>query len=92
MTITGAIVLFAVFWFMGLLIALPIGLRTQGEEGEIVEGTHASSPVNPQIRKKMKWVTIISILLWIPICLIIYFGVISIEDIDVFNRLNRPER
>ena len=33
MTPTAAIVVFAVIWFLTLFVMLPIGLRTQGEDG-----------------------------------------------------------
>jgi len=44
MSITSAIVLFAIIWFMVFFIAIPIRLETQGDRGDIVPGTHASSP------------------------------------------------
>ena len=44
MTITGAVVLFAVIWFVSLLVALPIGIRTQGEAGNVAPGTPSSAP------------------------------------------------
>ena len=56
MTITAALVLFAVLWFLILFIALPINLKTQRESGEVIEGTPSSAPENPQIKKKMFWV------------------------------------
>lgn len=86
MTITGAIVLFAVIWFLTLLVALPIGLRTQGDLGEIEPGTPASAPENPNIRKKIIWVTIVTIALWLPLVIVIDQGWISIEDIDIWRR------
>jgi hypothetical protein len=46
MGITSAIVLFAVIWFMTFLVVLPLGVQTQAEAGEIVPGTHGSSPAN----------------------------------------------
>ena len=39
MTVISALVLFAMIWFVALLVALPIGLTTQGEAGEVVPGT-----------------------------------------------------
>lgn len=87
MAITSAIVLFAVIWFMLLLIALPLRLKTQGEVGEIVPGTPASAPVDPMIGKKMMWVTIFTVILWIPLCWFILSGILSVRDIDFFNRM-----
>ncbi len=87
MTITGAIVLFAVIWFMGLLVALPLQLTSQEEAGEIVPGTPPSAPTNPQIGRKIKWVTLVTIALWLPLVLVIASGWITIEDIDFWGRL-----
>lgn len=88
MTISAAAVLFAVIWFMTLFIALPIGLRTQGDDGRIVPGTHASSPMNLRLGRKVIWVTLITILLWIPACLIIISGVISVEMLDFYGGID----
>ena len=57
MTITSIVVVFATSWFLALLVALPIGIRTQGEAGEITPGTPGSAPADPMIRKKVIWAT-----------------------------------
>lgn len=87
MTITGGIVLFAVIWFMGLLVALPLNLTTQAENGEVEPGTPSSAPINPQIKRKMIWVTGVTILLWVPLVSVIASGVFTIEDVDFWGRL-----
>jgi predicted secreted protein len=87
MTITAAAVLFAMIWFVTLLVALPIGLRTQGEEGDVTPGTPSSAPVNPQIGRKMAWVTLVTFALWLPICAVIIWGGLSIRDLDVWRRM-----
>lgn len=86
MGITSAIVLLAVFWFMTLFIVLPIGLRTQGDEGARLIGTHASSPENANLKRKMLWTTVIAVVLWIPTCAVILSGIITVEDFDLFSR------
>jgi predicted secreted protein len=89
MGITSAIVLFAVIWFMVMFIALPIGLRTQGDEGEIVPGTQAGAPANFNAKRKILIVTAISAALWVIIAAIIFSGVISVRDLDWFHRMAR---
>ncbi len=86
MTLTGAIVLFAVFWFMGMLIALPLGLRTHGDMGTEDADTPASAPVNANVKRKMIWVTGISLALWVPVCLLIASGWVSVSDLDFWGR------
>ena len=39
MTITSAIVLLSVYWFVVLFIVLPINITTQNDEQNIIEGT-----------------------------------------------------
>jgi predicted secreted protein len=87
MNVVSAIVLFAVIWFVVLLVALPIGLTTQQEAGKVVPGTPASAPVDAMIRKKMLWVTLATLVLWLAVCAFLIWGGVSVEDIDVFNRM-----
>ena len=71
MTITSAIVLLSVYWFIILFIILPINVTTQNDERNIIEGTAPSSPVNPNLKRKFSITTIVSIILWVPTCLVI---------------------
>lgn len=87
MAITSALVLFAVIWFMLLLMALPMRMKSQQEVGEVVPGTPASAPVDPMIGKKMMWVTVVTFILWIPLVAFIVSGVLSIHDIDFYSRM-----
>lgn len=79
-------VLFAVIWFMCLFIALPLRIKSQQEYGEIVPGTPASAPTNPQLKKKTIYVTIVTFILWIVLVYIISSGLIRVQDIAFFNR------
>lgn len=90
MSITSAIVLFAVIWFMVFLIVLPIRLKTQGDVGEIVHGTHAGAPHDPQIGRRAKITTAISVVLWVVIAGTIVSGVISVRDLDWRNVMGAP--
>ncbi len=90
MTITGAIVLFSVTWFMVFLCILPTRQTSQAAAGEIVPGSAASAPTDPQIGRKAKLTTWITLVLWVIMCGIILSGWISIRDTDVFHLLKRP--
>jgi predicted secreted protein len=87
MTITAAFVLFAVIWFMLFLMILPQQLKTQGDIGEIVPGTHSSAPTNPQIKRKAKITTAITLVLWAITVYIILSGKITVRDFDWMNML-----
>ena len=87
MSITGAVVLFAVIWFIALLVALPIGVRTQEEAGEIAPGTPASAPVDAMVGKKMLWATLVTVVLWAGICAFILWGGVTVRDLDFWGRM-----
>lgn len=87
MTISAAFVLFAVIWFLLLFIILPLRIKTQNDLGNTIEGTPASAPTNPRVKIKMFWTTVLTTIIWIPLCLIIMFEIISISDLNFYNRL-----
>ncbi len=87
MTLIPALVLFAMIWAVGLLVALPIGLTTQAESGEVVPGTPASAPVDAMIRKKVIWVTVGTLAVWLPLCAVLIWGNLTVHDIDFFHRM-----
>jgi predicted secreted protein len=87
MTFVSALVLFVMIWFLMLLVALPIGLQTQGEAGDVVPGTPSSAPAEPMIRKKMLWATLAACLLWAVVCAIILWSGLTVRDLDFFGRM-----
>ena len=87
MGITSGLVLFAVIWSMTFLIVLPIRVKTQGDLGEIVPGTHAGAPEVHNLGKKARITTVISVILWAIIAGIILSEVVSVRDLDWFDRM-----
>lgn len=49
--VTGALV-FLISWWMVFFIALPIGIHTQDEVGEVAHGTVGSAPSRPRLLLK----------------------------------------
>jgi predicted secreted protein len=88
MSITSAIVLYAVIWFMVLFVVLPLRLTTQGDAGEVEPGTSASSPAFIDMKRKFRIVTLVAAVLWIVIAGVIFSGLISVRDLDFFNRMS----
>ena len=89
MSIVSAIVLLAVVWFMVLFVVLPIRLQTQGDVGEEVDGTHASSPASGFSMKRKAWITtLFAVPIWAVIAAVILWGGITVQDIDMFNRMS----
>lgn len=90
MSLVSAIVLYLVIWFMVLFVVLPLRLETQGEQGEVVPGTHEGAPANPRMWRKARIVTVAAAAIWVVIAGVIFSGWISVRDLDFFDRMRPP--
>ena len=87
MTITAAIVLFAVVWFMVFFIVLPLNLTTQGDAGTVVPGTPKAAPAGFVVARKARVTTMIAVIVWAVLALVILSGWITVRDLDIFGRM-----
>ncbi len=87
MSITSAIVLYAVIWFMVLFIVLPLRLVTQGDAGEVVPGTPEGAPSDAQMGRKLRIATLVATAIWTVATAVILSGVIEVRDFDWRERL-----
>ena len=87
----SAIVLFAVVWSMVFFIVLPLRMKSQGDTGQIVPGTHASAPADAQIGRKAKITTMWAVPIWAVIAGTILSGAITVRDLDWFDRMATPQ-
>ncbi len=53
MNIALALALYFMIWWLTLFAVLPFGVRTQGEAGDVVEGTPESAPIRPRMLRTM---------------------------------------
>lgn len=71
MSLTLGIAIYFVVWWTTLFAVLPLGVRTQGEAGEVVPGTPASAPVAPRLLRICAINTIVAAvvfgLIWLAI-------------------------
>ncbi len=89
MTFTGAVVLYAVFWFLTFYIVLQVRTRTQAEsEQEVVPGTPPGAPAVEDVGRSARIATLYATVIWAVVAGIIMSGWITLEDIDFFDRLD----
>lgn len=81
MSATSALVLFAVLWFLILLMLLPLGVQSQQEAGRIEPGTPPGAPAGSFLARKLRWTTILTCVAFAVIYGVIVGGVITHEDI-----------
>lgn len=85
MTITSAIVLFAVIWSVVFFMVLPFGQISQHEAGDVVPGTPASAPSNLQMKRKLLISTAIAAVVFVLVFSVIHFKWLTIDDIPFFT-------
>jgi predicted secreted protein len=84
MSISFAIAIYVVLWWTVLFAVLPVGLRTQGEEGTVVPGTPESAPMHPRLLRIAVITTIVSTIIYGAVWAGIQYGLIDLAML--FNR------
>lgn len=63
--VVNGLVVFLITWWLVVFMMLPIGVRSQDESGEVVEGTEPGAPVSPMLKRKAWWTTIATSVIWL---------------------------
>ena len=59
-TISTALAIYFVIWWITLFLTLPFGVRSQHEDGEGAPGTDPGAPVMARMGRKLIWTTLIA--------------------------------
>ena len=81
MSITFAIAIYLVIWWTVLFAVLPIGVRTQGEDGTVVPGTPESAPTAPRFLLVIVLTTLISGALFAAGWAAVRYGLIDLAQL-----------
>ncbi len=81
----NAFLIYILFWWVTLFAVLPFGVRGQAEEDDIVPGTEPGAPIKPDIKKKVIYTTIISLILWAMFFAVVKSGLIDITKLSPFG-------
>jgi predicted secreted protein len=86
MAVVFAISLYIVIWWIVLFAMLPIGVRSQAEEGEVAPGTAESAPHRPMLFAKIVATTMVSSVVFAVIYLMIANHLITLDQIPFLPR------
>lgn len=67
MNLVGGIAVYFVIWWTVLFLALPFGIRSQAEAGDIVKGSEHGAPDVPHLGRKALVTTIIAAIVFVPV-------------------------
>ena len=76
-----AIAVYLIIWWTVLFAVLPIGVRTQGEDGAVVPGTPESAPVAPRLLRVVVLTTVISALLFGVAWALVRYGIVDLREL-----------
>lgn len=86
MTLAFAAAIYFIIWWIVLFAMLPIGVRTQAEEGEVSPGTPESAPHQPRLLPKMLATTVVASIVFAAVYVIIVHRVITLDQIPFLPR------
>lgn len=67
MSLSLGLAIYFITWWVVLFAVLPWGVRTQGDNGEIVQGTVESAPAKPRLLKIFLATTIVAGIVFLAI-------------------------
>jgi predicted secreted protein len=83
MGIAGSLMVIAIAWWLAFFLLLPVGIRSQIEDGNVLPGSEPSAPTAPRLWLKAVWALVIALVFWGALYWLIELSGISIEDIPV---------
>lgn len=84
MGLAFSIAVYFIIWWLVLFLILPIGLRTQEEEGEVLPGTPESAPATLAIWKKFLITTIASAIVFAGVYVVITYRLIDLDSVAIY--------
>jgi predicted secreted protein len=81
-SISTALAIYFVLWWVVLFVTLPFGVRSQHEAGEGAPGTDPGAPVASQMGRKLIWTTLISAVIFGIAMLAYDAGYLNIERLS----------
>jgi predicted secreted protein len=79
--VSFAIAIYVVIWWTVLFAVLPIGVRTQGEDGATVPGTPESAPTHPRLIRVVLLTTLVSTLVFGALWAAVQYGVLDLQTL-----------
>ena len=83
MGIAGSLMVISIFWWLAFFMMLPIGVRSQLEDGAVVPGTEPSAPTAPKLWKKALWALGLALSGWAVLFSLIEYRLISLDDFPI---------
>jgi predicted secreted protein len=88
-SLTSAIAIYFIIWWLVLFAVLPWGVRSQQESGTVEPGTDPGAPAIPKLRQKLVWTTIASMVIFAAWFVITSYRLITLDDLAAWFGMRR---
>jgi predicted secreted protein len=80
MSVTTAIAIYFLIWWLTLFAVLPFGVRSQHEGGDMVPGSDPGAPIIPRVLWKLFWTTIVAGVIFAILYVVYVNKLITLDD------------
>ncbi len=88
MTLSSAIAIYFIIWWLVLFLVLPFGIRNSHDTGETIEEGHEpGAPVNPRLVQKAMITTILATVVFAMFYLAQTRGLLSLDSLPFPNMI-----
>lgn len=81
MSLTTALAIYFLIWWVVLFAVLPFGVRSQHESGEVIAGTDPGAPAMPRLRNKLIWTTGVATVVFGLFYTVYVTRIVSLDDL-----------
>jgi predicted secreted protein len=86
-SVTTAIAIYFLIWWITLFAVLPFGVQRQDEDGVIAPGTDPGAPSIPRLGLKLLWTTAVASAIF-GVCYVVYVnGLLALDRLAGWLRL-----
>lgn len=87
-TVTTAIAIYFLIWWITLFAVLPFDVRRQDEDGAIAPGTDPGAPAVTRLGIKLLWTTVVASAIFAA-CYVVYVnGLLPLDTLEKWLRLS----
>jgi len=87
----SAIAIYFIIWWIVLFTVLPIGVKSQVEEGDVTLGTERGAPLKHRLPRKMALTTAISLVIFAIFYVVVFVLGYSFDDLPRIVPEYRPQ-
>jgi predicted secreted protein len=80
-SLTTAIAIYFLIWWVVLFAVLPFGVRSQRESGDVAPGTDPGAPAVPHLRRKLLWTTLVAGVVFALLYAVYSYRLVTIDDL-----------